>query len=108
VAACEPSAWEHPRLIQTYSPRRAVYVLPTEDFGIFTIGRLPRDPTQRQALEDRAERACRELAAQPRPARRLPGHRDVCATGRFEVRWTTSELHPYRQRRDCRQDKHPR
>jgi DNA-binding transcriptional ArsR family regulator len=28
VAACEPSAWEHPRLIQTYSPRWAVYVLP--------------------------------------------------------------------------------
>jgi hypothetical protein len=27
VAGCEPSAWEHPRLIQTYSPRRAVYVL---------------------------------------------------------------------------------
>jgi hypothetical protein len=22
VAGCEPSAWEHPRLIQTYSPRR--------------------------------------------------------------------------------------
>jgi len=93
VAACEPSAWEHPRLIQTYSPRWAVYVLPKDDFGVFTIGRLPRDPAARQALEDRAERACRELAGQPRPARGLPGHRDVCATGRFAVRWTTSALH---------------
>jgi hypothetical protein len=94
VAACEPSAWDHPRLIQTYSPRMAVYVLPRDDFGVFTLGRLPRDPAQRQALEDRAERACRDLAAQPRPARGLPGRRrDVCATGRFQVRWTTSALH---------------
>ena len=93
VAACEPSAWEHARLIQTYSPRRAVYVLPKDDFGVFTIGRLPRDPVARQALEDLAERACRELAGQPRPAPGLPGHRDVCATGRFAIRWTTSTMH---------------
>ena len=93
VAACEPSAWEHPRLIQTYSPRAAVYVLPRDDFGVFTIGRLPRDLAERQALEDRAERACKELAGQPKPARGLPARRDVCATGRIEVRWTTSALH---------------
>ena len=91
VAACEPSAWEHPRLIQTYSPRAAVYVLPRDDFGIFTIGRLPRDPAQRQALEDRAERLSGELAG--RPVRGLQGHREVCATGRFEIRWTTSASH---------------
>lgn len=41
VEACEPTAWEHPDLTQTYSPRAAVYVLPRADFGIFTIGRLP-------------------------------------------------------------------
>jgi len=93
VTACEPSAWEHPRLIQAYSPRWAVYVLPRDDFGVFTVGRLPRDPNARQSLEDRAERACRELAGQRRPVRGLPFHRDVCATGRFEVRWTTSASH---------------
>jgi hypothetical protein len=92
VAACEPSAWEDPRLIQTYSPRRAVYVLPKDDFGVFTIGRLPRDPAARQSLEDRAEGARRRLAGQPAPAPRLPGDRHVCATGRFVVRWTTSTL----------------
>jgi hypothetical protein len=97
VAACEPSAWEHPRLIQTYSPRSAVYVLPKDDVGVFSIGRLPRERQARQSLEDRAERACRELAAQPRPARRLPGERDVCATGRFAIRWTTSALHVWEQ-----------
>src|SRR5215472_885730 len=44
VEACEPSAWQDSRLIQTYSPRQAVYVLPADDFGVFTVGRLPRDP----------------------------------------------------------------
>jgi hypothetical protein len=98
VAACEPSAWEDPRLIQTYSPRWAVYVLPKDDFGVFTVGRLPRDPAARRALEDRASRACAALAAQPRPARRLPGEdRAVCATGRFAVRWTTSALQIWEQ-----------
>src|SRR5215471_21611285 len=67
VTACEPSAWEHPRLIQAYSPRWAVYVLPRDDFGVFTVGRLPRDPSARQSLEDQAELVCRELAGQPRP-----------------------------------------
>jgi hypothetical protein len=100
VAACEPSAWEHPQLIQTYSPRQAVYVLPRDDFGIFTIGRLPRDPAARQSLEDRAEHVCRVLADQPRPARRLPGEdRAICATGRLVVRWTTGALHIWEQPR---------
>jgi hypothetical protein len=98
VAACEPTAWEHPGLIQTYSPRWAVYVLPQNDFGVFTVGRLPRDPAARQWLEDRAERVSRELASQPRPAPRLPDRR-VCATGRFAVRWTTSVLQAWEQPR---------
>jgi hypothetical protein len=71
VQACQPSAWQDPRLIQTYSPRRAVYVLPADDFGVFTVGRLPRDPETRGAT----------LRA-----------REVCATGRIAVRWTTSAL----------------
>jgi hypothetical protein len=100
VAGCEPSAWEHPRLIQTYSPRAAVYVLPTEDFGVFTIGRLPRDPVARRSLEDRAEHVSGVLAGQPRPASTLPGQdRAVCATGRFVVRWTTSALQVWEQPR---------
>lgn len=99
VAACEPSAWEHPRLIQTYSPRKAVYVLPRDDFGVFTVGRLPRDAKARQELEDRAERACAELAGQQRPASRLSAGRDVCATGRFEVRWTTSATYIWERQR---------
>ncbi len=97
VAACEPSAWEHPRLIQTYSPRSAVYVLPRDDFGVFTLGRLPRDREAQRSLADRADGVASELAGQPRPARFLPGDRNVCATGRFAVRWTTSALYVWEQ-----------
>jgi Winged helix DNA-binding domain len=95
VAACEPTAWEHPGLIQTYSPRAAVYVLPRDDFGIFTLGRLPRDAETLRSLQERADNVARELAGQP--ARYLPGSRHVCATGRFAVRWTTSALHVWEQ-----------
>jgi Winged helix DNA-binding domain len=95
VTACEPSAWDHPRLIQTYSPRRAVYVLPRDDFGVFTLGRLPRDSEALRSLHERADSVGRELAGQR--ARFLPGDRHVCATGRFVVRWTTSVLQVWEQ-----------
>jgi Winged helix DNA-binding domain len=91
VEACEPSAWEDPRLIQTYSPRQAVYVLPADDFGVFTVGRLPRDPETREALEELAEKVCRQLAGEEVRGATLR-RREVCATGRIAVRWTTSAL----------------
>jgi hypothetical protein len=92
VEACEPSAWQDSRLIQTYSPRAAVYVLPAGDFGVFTVGRLPRDPQARQVLEDQAEKACRTLDGQELRGTALPVRR-ACATGRIAVRWTTSALY---------------
>jgi Winged helix DNA-binding domain len=91
MRACEPDAWQDPRLIQTYSPRAAVYLLPRQDFGIFTIGRLPLDPAARQQLESLAADLCRELNGQE--VRGSPGRRRAaCATGRIAVRWTTSAL----------------
>src|SRR5215510_8293735 len=48
VEGCEPSAWEAERLIQTYSPRAAVHVLPVADWAVYTVGRLPLDPAARQ------------------------------------------------------------
>jgi len=92
VAACEPSAWEHPRLIQTYSPRDAVYVLPADDFGVFTVGRLPRDPEELQAIEDLADLMCAALGGQELRASAWLV-RAACATGRIAVRWTTSAVY---------------
>jgi hypothetical protein len=92
VEACETVAWQHPRLIQTYSPRTAVHVLPADDFGVFTVGRLPRDPQARQVLEDLAEESCAAMDGQE-----VRGHallaKGGCATGRIAVRWTTSALY---------------
>ncbi|GAB3931703.1 hypothetical protein GCM10029976_036390 [Kribbella albertanoniae] len=92
VAECEPSAWEAPGLVQTYSPRAAVYVLPEADFGVFTIGRMPLDPAEQRSVAELAERICGEFAG----AERRHGHpelRGACATGRVVLRWTTSALY---------------
>jgi hypothetical protein len=99
VAACEPSAWQDDRLIQTYSPRAAVYVLPADDFGVFTVGRLPRDPAARRVLEELADEVCRALDGQEvRGATTLPT-RAACATGRIAVRWTTRALYVWEHER---------
>jgi Winged helix DNA-binding domain len=92
VEACEPSAWQHPGLIQTYSPRAAVYVLPTEDFGVFTIGRLPLGEDKRRVIDEMAAEICRSLAG----IERRGGSRELrpaCASGRLALRWTTSALY---------------
>src|ERR1700735_881741 len=91
IESCEPDAWQDPRLIQTYSPRAAVYLLPLEDFGIFTIGRLPLDPAARHEIESAAEDMCRELNGLE--VRGSPSRRGACASGRIAVRWTTSAVY---------------
>ena len=40
IEGCRPGDWQHPGLIQTYSPRAAVYLLPQHDLGLFTLGRV--------------------------------------------------------------------
>ncbi|GAA3538222.1 DNA glycosylase AlkZ-like family protein [Kribbella ginsengisoli] len=92
VDACEPSAWEHPDLTQTYSPRAAVYVLPRADFGVFTVGRLPLDPEALKYWETAADTICRDLAGTEGRSG-APDLRGACATGRIALRWTTSALY---------------
>ena len=93
--ACESGAWADPRLIQTYSPRAAVHVLPLADLRVFTVGRLPLDSSSLREVVAAADRVRdawdgREL----RPGQLPPelGHdvRTAAATGRIAVRWTTS------------------
>jgi hypothetical protein len=92
VEDCEPSAWEHPDLTQTYSPRGAVYVLPKRDLGIFTVGRLPLDEEQRGAIEKAADYVCQVLGGEERRGG-LPELRTAGASGRVVLRWTTSALY---------------
>lgn len=89
-----PDDWADPRLIQTYSPRAAVYLLPAADFGVFTLGRLPLDDAARTAIEREADAVCRFLAGREVrggvPQLQL---REACASGRIALRWTTSALY---------------
>jgi hypothetical protein len=89
MAQCVPSDWEHPSLIQTYSPRAAVYVLPARDFGVFTLGRLPIDADAVRRIDVLAERLCATLEKRGGMGHEL---REACASGRIAVRWNTTSL----------------
>lgn len=106
VDSVPPDAWEDPSLVQIWF-RGADYVVPREDFGVFTLGALPRDETQARALLDLADvmaraiergaisphEACAEVADQ------LPNPfiiRSANVAGRFRIRWDARfvTLHP--------------
>lgn len=97
VADCEPTAWEDRSLVQTYSPRAAVHVLPAADIGIFTVGRLPLDAEARRAVLDNADRACRAMAGVRASRQEMPEGfgewtRRGAASGRIGMRWDASSL----------------
>lgn len=90
VDACEPTGWEDEGLIQTYSPRAAVHVLPAADWALFTVGRLPLDPDGRRYIETEADRAVAALDGDEVRGNALPrdiDFRGACASGRIAVRW---------------------
>ena len=92
MAGCAPSDWEHPSLIQTYSPRAAVYVLPARDFGVFTLGRLPLDANAVRRIDVLADRLCASLDGRERRGGMGRELREACASGRIAVRWDTTSL----------------
>src|SRR6058998_2208045 len=67
------SAWKDSRFVQVWGPRGAVYVVPSHDVAVFTLGRLPRNPVLQAAVRAAAEKARRAFRArQARPERVLP------------------------------------
>ena len=88
---CQPTDWEHPSLLQTYSPRQAVYVLPAQDFGLFTLGTLPLAADAIAHIEQLADDVCRTLSGRELRGGH-PGLRQACGSGRIALRWTTSAL----------------
>ena len=68
-----PNAWEDPAFVQVWGPRWAVFVVPAEDHGIFTLGTLPDDPAGRRRSEELARRLHAYLDGRrttyPRPSR---------------------------------------
>ncbi|HEY3561435.1 MAG TPA: crosslink repair DNA glycosylase YcaQ family protein, partial [Kribbella sp.] len=93
MAGCTPKDWEHPSLLQTYSPRAAVYVLPARDFGVFTLGRLPLDPAAVRRIDELADRVCEILDGRERRGAGIHGLRAACASGRIALRWDTTSLY---------------
>ncbi|GAB3406147.1 hypothetical protein GCM10027569_16260 [Flindersiella endophytica] len=97
VHDCEPGAWEDERLMQTYSPRAAVHVIPAADWGVFTIGRLPGDPEQRQAIDQEARRALGVVGEGVHCRTDVPAGlggilRGTAASGRIAIRWDTTMI----------------
>ena len=62
VEGTEPASWEHPSLVQLWGPRYSTYVVAARDRAIFSLGRLPDAPRQRQRAEDMAARVEKLLA----------------------------------------------
>ena len=56
VEGVEPSTWEHPSLAQLWGPRYSTYVVPKQDFALFSLGRLPDNTTGRERAERTADR----------------------------------------------------
>ena len=56
VTRVEPTTWEHPSLAQLWGPRYCTYVVPKQDFALFSLGRLPDNAKGRRRAERTAER----------------------------------------------------
>src|SRR6476469_5018075 len=59
VDGVEPSTWEDPSLVQLWGPRYNTYVVPAQDFALFSLGRHPETAKGRL----RAERLAEQLHA---------------------------------------------
>jgi len=108
LAGVSPASWEDAALVQIWF-RYADYVIPKVDFGVFTLGALPRDRERAAALGAVADAVCHVLAAGALRTSDLVGALPgtlgrmghdaagisgviVCAaavTGRFRIRWDT-------------------
>jgi hypothetical protein len=55
----EPSILDDPSLVQLWGPRYSTYVVPKQDFALFSLGRQPDNPRGRE----RAERLAEQLRA---------------------------------------------
>lgn len=95
-----PDGWEHPDLAQVWL-RRADYIVPRRDVGVFTVGALPRDSAQVAAIDALARRAVAVCAGRPRATREVAAElgprggevlRFAGASGRLLLRWDASRI----------------
>jgi DNA glycosylase AlkZ-like len=94
VAGVEPSTWEHPSLAQLWGPRYSTYVVPKQDFALFSLGRLPDNAKGRLRAERMAERMHAHLDGRRMTDRELGralgvgnALRYAAPTGTIAIRW---------------------
>jgi hypothetical protein len=94
VEGVEPSTWEHPSLAQLWGPRYTTYVVPKQDFALFSLGRLPDNAKGRQRAERMAERVRAYLDGARATDREVAGAlkiggwiRYAATTGTVAIRW---------------------
>ena len=56
VSRTEATTLDDPSLVQLWGPRFSAYVVAERDIAVFTLGRLPEEPTRRRRAEDLADR----------------------------------------------------
>ena len=56
VHGTEPCTWEDASLVQVWGPRFSAYVVAAADVAVFSLGRLPDDPTALRRATDTAAR----------------------------------------------------
>lgn len=95
-----PDSWEHPSLWQIWF-RMSDYVVPARDFGVFTLGALPRERERHEPLLRIGEAVAEILDGRSLGnsevvaplARRALGDRphfalrEACPAGRYRIRW---------------------
>lgn len=107
LEGARPGSWEDPALWQIWL-RMSDYVVPREDFGVFTLGALPRadraaagliaagdavaEIVGNQSLPSREVAAA--LAQRPEVDERTRQHsrwvmQEACVSGRYRMRWDT-------------------
>lgn len=105
VEGVQPDDWSNRSLTQVWGPRGAIYLIPKEDLGVFTLGMLPRDEERLDELQRQARRVLRALDGRPQrpgsildavsPIRDLRELRWVSATGWFLPIWDGSSTAVY-------------
>jgi len=95
VRDTRPDTWEDPALVQVWGPRFSAYVVPSDDWAPFTLGRMPEDPSGRRRAIETADRLEAFLAGRTMTYSEA-GHgmgqgpnslRYATTTGRVLIRW---------------------
>jgi DNA glycosylase AlkZ-like len=94
VEGVEPSTWEHPSLAQLWGPRYSTYVVPKQDFALFSLGRFPESAKGRRRAERMAELVHAYLDGARATDREVAGAlkignaiRYAATTGTVAIRW---------------------